>query len=1297
MTVPRPAARGRLGLLVVALLVCGLCMLSGTAKASAAGCETVRKVPCRAYWKLDSRAAPTKLPFEGEELKGANDEGLKGEGLIVVSASNLGDENTKGKVTVTEELPEKLEPVKREHNEQGCASLPVPCSVQGRAGQGVPGAPEGQYPLMTCAEPSLKEDAALKQQRWHIECTFEGELPPFEHVEVRVWVKSNVPKEHPEEPENVVTVSGGGLPTETLKQNLCAARASCPSAALEIVGATKEVSGKKVSATKFGVEHYEFTPENELGQPETQAGSHPFQLTSKFDLTQTYGINKELKSPGQIPEAPALQKDLNFRIPAGMLGNPNAVPQCPDLAFGDLLNNGINDCGDQTAIGVATVSFDETGLLGNVPGGVNVWSVPVFNLAPAPGEPAKFGFATNHVAVVLDTAVRTGEDYGVDVHVRNVSAAVQVLGAQVTLWGTPGDPVHDSARGWNCIESGRYVRARKPRPECGHNEFTNPKPFLLMPTTCGTTLVSPVSGDSWAGDPFEAANENPVTLECKETLKFDPSLTVLPDTSAGSTPSGMKVEVNMPQQETTMSPTSNGEADIKETILTLPEGVEANAGAANGLDVCEAEGAGFNGTHLNLVGQFEEATDFNGEGLYEEAFEPPLNGQLAAQHFTSAAAACPNGAKIGTVEVETPLLPHTLTGSLYLGEQNTNPFQPFLVLYLVATEEEPIKHEWSKVLIKLAGDVRIGSNGQLVSTFKNTPQAPFEHLRIHLFGGPRASQSTPAKCGPPSYTAKARMKSWTEGVEEKEPSSSFEVTSHCSSGTLPFNPAFKASPTNTQAGAYTHFELTIGGPDGSFDGNRALTGLTMRLPQGAAAKLASITPCPVAVADAGNCGPQSRIGHASTSSGVGSSPLTLEGEAFLTESLRAGTPFGVSVKTSAVNCTPEHPTSCAGPFNIGTIIANSTIAVDPNTAAATITLVETRIMESTGHLTIDTLPAALPTRIKNVPVQLKQVHVSVDQENFEFNPTRCTGTSITGAPIATFDTLTGEEEASVSQLTPYPVTGCDKIPFDPKLTAEVSGQGSKENGVTFTVKVENTFGHVNIAKTFLALPIALPSRLSTIQKACLQADFEKTFPPGQKCPEGSNIGNATAVTPVLKQPLKGPAYLVSHGSEAFPDVEFVLQGEGITVILDGKTDIKKGITYSRFETVPDAPVEKFETVLPAGPHSALTANVPESEKFNLCKHGSELVIPTEITGQNGTVIKQQTQVKLVGCGPEKGVSAFCRTKKGKTTMKCLQAALAECRKKYKGSSKAARKKRASCEANARKKFGPKHNTKHKKH
>jgi hypothetical protein len=258
---------------------------------------------------------------------------------------------------------------------------------------------------------------------------------------------------------------------------------------------------------------------------------------------------------------------------------------------------------------------------------------------------------------------------------------------------------------------------------------------------------------------------------------------------------------------------------------------------------------------------------------------------------------------------------------------------------------------------------------------------------------------------------------------------------------------------------------------------------------------------------------------------------------------------------------------------------------------------------------------------------VKTIEVNIDRHHFTFNATNCNAMSVAAAIVSTKGVV-------ARPSAPYQATGCAGLPFHPELTAEAGGHGSKANGTSFTVKVKSSAGQANIGKTFLQLPGALPSRLSTIQKACVAGTFEAN---PASCPEGSNIGVAIAHTPLLKVPLAGPAYLVSHGTAAFPDVEFVLQGENVTLVLDGKTDIKNGITYSRFETVPDAPVETFETVLPAGPHSALTANVPESEHFSLCN--SSLVMPTEITGQNGAVIKQTTHIAVTGCEPGVTITA----------------------------------------------------------
>jgi hypothetical protein len=407
----------------------------------------------------------------------------------------------------------------------------------------------------------------------------------------------------------------------------------------------------------------------------------------------------------------------------------------------------------------------------------------------------------------------------------------------------------------------------------------------------------------------------------------------------------------------------------------------------------------------------------------------------------------------------------------------------------------------------------------------------------------------------------------------------------------------------------------------------------MKLPTGLAAILASVTPCPEAQASQGTCGPDSLIGHAVSSSGLGSDPFSLGGTVYLTGPYK-GAPFGVEIVTPAV----------AGPFNLGVVLVRSSINVDPYTAAVTIsgavpTMVETATAGRVG-----------------IPVQLKRTTVTVDRPGFQFNPTNCTRTAITA-------TLGGAQGAAANVSTPFQVANCSKLKFAPVFEAFTEAKTSKFNGASLIVRVSSPgLGQANIAKTVISLPKVLPSRLTTIQKACVDKVFEAN---PANCPEGSNIGIAKITTPVFKNQLTGPAYLVSHGNRAFPDVVFVLQGEGVTIILDGNTDIKNGITTSSFNALPDAPFTKFETILPEGPHSALAAF------GSLCT--SPLSLPTVITAQNGNVITQNTKLTVTGCPKAKAKLSRAQL---------LAKALASCKKQFKHS----KKKRHSCEAKARKKY-----------
>jgi hypothetical protein len=1193
--------------LCVAAALCALCMaLAGTVQSAAAD-------PVFPHWDLESHAAPTNLPLA---TKGEKGETIPGQGELVINASDQGDGEVNGsaggEVIVTDTLPAGVSATKVVRH------VTHPKFIENPAAEARWKANETAF---VCPESSGGK----------IRCTFTGVLQPYE--EVQMSIKVSVIRETPAsaaEAKDRIAIEGGGAKAEVLEPTLT-------------------INGEP---TSFGVETYEMKAENENFEPDEAAGSHPFQLTTTFALNEVYGLEIAGGTDELRRQAPALERNLNFKLPPGLIGDVNAVPTCADVNFGALEEGGDNACPNSTVVGVASVTFDNPNGYSEV---LSTWVVPVFNLAPAKGEPARFGFAVDHVPVVLDTSVRTGEDYGVTVTVHNASEAVQVLSSRVTFWGIPADKRHDQSRGWACFGFGSSeYRASEP---CDTSYAPPaPLPFLTLPTKCEETLDAPVEGESWQGEGVgentpaggiglhgrgeapsstssglaEIPNENATTGSGCGELPFNPTADVSTETEDTSTPTGLNVNVSVPQN-TTLESSYKGkaEADVSATTLVLPPGIQANPGAANGLSTCSAGSVGFLGAGSSL--QAELATQrFNAAPLPPE--EPATVG-------------CLSHAKIGSVEIHSPDLKETLVGGVYLGEQDTDPFSSPLVLYIVA--EAPT----SKVLVKLAGEVEINqTTGQLTSYFRNTPQAPFETLTLHLWNGGRASQTTFSKCEtrPAVMTFASSSKEPTETVpsESEISTTSGPGGEPCPGATLPFSPSIAAAPTNTQAAADTPFVVNIGRPDG----NQAIETINMKLPPGVAALISQVTPCPEAVAEADECPESSQVGTTKSFSGLGGDPVVLEGKLYLTGELTANGehgagPYGLLAATLAK----------AGPFNLGWVNVFSTINVNKETAAATVT------------------SGRIPNRLKGVPTQLKALSVTVERpgnEPYLFNPTNC------GEELKIEGTLTAYEGGSSPIDDNYPVTECSSLPFAPKLTAVVGSQGSKANGTSFDVTIESPgLGQANIHKVDLTLPEALPSRLETIQKACPEQTF---YANPANCDEGSVIGEGIVHTPVFKYPLMGPAYLVSHAGAAFPDVDFVLQGEGVTIVVTGKTDIKKGITYSKFETNPDAPFTKFESIFPTGPHSALTPNTKLAPTYNLCKLA--LTMPTEITAQNGAFISETTKIAESGCAAVKSSKV-----KKLSRAQHLTKALKSCRSKYKKQ----KRKRVTCEKQARKKYGPK--------
>jgi hypothetical protein len=656
-------------------------------------------------------------------------------------------------------------------------------------------------------------------------------------------------------------------------------------------------------------------------------------------------------------------------------------------------------------------------------------------------------------------------------------------------------------------------------------------------------------------------------------LPFNPSIKVIPDGTAASTPTGLTVDEHVPQ-ESSLVGAGLAESDVKALSTALPEGVTLNPSAADGLEACSESEIGL------------------------QRNSPP---------------SCPDASKVATVKIKTPLLPDPLEGAAYLAAQNENPFGSLVALYIYA--EDPV----SGVRAKAAGEVvEDPVTGQLTAHFEHDPvfegspvssqflpQLAFEDVELHFFGGDRAPLSTPALCG--AYTTTGTFTPWAENGTT-ESASTFDVTTGPNDGPchdpLPFSPSLTAGTTSIQAGGFSPFTMTMSRPDGS----QNLSAIKLNMPPGLLGTLSTTKLCNNAQADAGTCGPESLIGHTTVSVGVGGDPYTVNGgEVFITEGYD-GAPYGLAIVNPAK----------AGPFDLGKVIVRAKIEVDPITAALTVTT------DTSG-------PYKIPTILDGIPLQIQHVNVSIDRHDFTFNPTNCSPLQIGGS-------LTSDQGAVQALSVPFQITNCAVLAFKPKLTAKTNGKTSRANGASLSVKLTYPAGpfDANISKVKVDLPKQLPSRLTTLQKACPSATFN-TNPAA--CPSASIVGHAKATTPVLPVSLEGPAYFVSHGGEEFPQLIIVLQGYGTTVHLVGDTFISKaGVTSSTFKQVPDVPVGTFELTLPQGKYSALAAN------GNLCTI-KKLDMPTSFVAQNG--VEQHTTTPIVPTGCAKHKVTKTKQSKGK--------------------------------------------------
>jgi hypothetical protein len=826
---------------------------------------------CAPWWDVSSESVPANLPPGGE-------------GAVTMSAEDVGDSGPTAALTLTDKLPAGLTAQSVKLGRSGHINLSpylgsLYCTVLPRE--------------VTCAVPmSAAEELLTPTAR------------PYYTIEAEVAVKVAQTARSGE--ANDVSISGGGAPAVSIARPL--AVSSAPS--------------------RFGVEQYELKAENADGSPDTQAGSHPFQLTSVLTLDQGTILAKP----------PAAVKDLHFNLPPGLIGNPTPVPQCSLPTFLNLEEGYGCPAGSVVGVAVITGALELSGRSDR-----GTFYAPLINLTPAVGEPARFGFVIAEVPVYLDTSIRSGGDYGVTVSVDNISEVLGFISSRVTFWGVPGDPRHDSARGICLAPAGG---------ECSSGEKT-PPPLLTLPTACTGPVHTTVEADSWEQEglftqPFEYTFKDTlgdaVGMDGCNRLPFTPSIKVTPDGQAASTPTGLTVDEHVPQ-ESDLNPTGLSESAVKGLSVTLPEGVALNPAGADGLQAC---------SQMQIALQNPEAS------------------------------ACPEAAKVATVKIKTPVLPNPLEGAAYLAAQDQNPFGSLVALYIYA--EDPV----SGVRAKAAGEVAENPvTGQLTAHFEGDPlfqgdprfvgepeaqflpEVPFEDIELHFFGGDRAPLNTPAKCG--SYTTNGSFTPWS-GNSNVESASQFQIVSGpngspCQSP-LPFAPSLTAGTSSIQAGGFSPFELTMSREDGQ----QGLQGIELKMPPGMSGTLSTVKLCGEAQADAGACGPESQIGETVVSVGLGGDPYTVAGgKVYITGPYR-GAPFGLSIVNPAK----------AGPFDLGQVVVRAKIEVDPLTAALTITT------DDEGPYKIPTIIDGIPLQIRHVNVDINRPGFTFNATNC--SPLAITGT-----------------------------------------------------------------------------------------------------------------------------------------------------------------------------------------------------------------------------------------------------------------------------------------------------------------
>jgi hypothetical protein len=965
----------------------------------------------------------------------------------------------------------------------------------------------------------------------------------------------------------------------TLKVSVASTASGIGTALFELSGGTAPAPASTADPTRvtstpaqFGIDAFDVgLGASPAGDAFTQAAGHPYAFRTAVDF------NTHADPDPYYGEATPVEpiRDAYAALPPGLVGNPTAAGKCTllQLSAGTGATNPTPLCPTDSQVGKVTVRF-----LGGLGSGAGFQSIPLFNMEPPPGAPARFGFNVLGVPVIFDAKLRSDGDYGLTAAFENISEGLTIISSDVELWGVPGDPSHDSERACSGQSS-----PFEGGPTC--TASSAPQAFLRMPTSCtaaGQGLPFGLEVDSWSnpgalgangrpasGDPrwksdslvsheapgYPFSPEDPSTpwgapigtTGCAD-VPVQGSLSATPTALDTETSSGLGVHVEIPNPGLE-NPKGIASSDIKDVKLTLPQGLTINPSQAEGLGVCSP--AQYESTRL----------EFHPDGAH----------------------GCPSDSKVGTVSVNTPLLDDPLPGEVYVAKPYENPFNSLLAIYIVVAEPQ------TGILVKLPGEIRLNEEtGRIEAEFDDLPQTPFETFDFHFREGARAPLVTPPACG--TYESEAVFTPWSDPSHKITSISSFQVIHGIGGGPCPpngtpgFKPLFSAGSINNNAASFSPFNMRIQRNDGEQD----MTRFSAVLPPGVLGKLAGVSKCPqaaiaIAKSKSGNqeiaspsCPANSEIGHSLVGAGVGSVLAHVPGKVYLGGPFH-GDPLSVIAITPAV----------AGPFDVGTVVVHEALTLNPKTA-------EVEVDGSASD--------PIPHILKGIPAKLRDLRVYVDRPEFTLNPTSCD-------PSATDATLFGGGGNAFSSLDDMPVflsdrfqaANCSSLGFKPRLGLRLKGSTKRGGHPGLTATYRPRPGDANAAGLVVRLPRSAFLDQAHIRTICTRVQFA-----ADSCPKGARYGYIKAWTPLLETPLEGPVWLRSSNHK-LPDLVFDLHGL-VDVEVATRIDSIRGGIRATVAQIPDAPISKVVLKMQGGKKGLIV------NSRNLC--GSTNRANASFEGQN---------------------------------------------------------------------------------